>query len=447
MAFETLSAQLDRIFSRLRSKGKLTEGDVDEALKEVRRALLNADVHFKVVKQFIASVRERAVGEEVFKSLTPAQQVIKIVNEELTHLLGDTVVSLARSSAPRVLLLCGLQGSGKTTTAAKLGLYLREHEHRQVLLAACDLLRPAAIDQLEQLGNQLSLAVFANKEARDAVAVAQAAWQEAKRNAYDDLIVDTAGRLHIDEDLMRELAQIKQALKPAETLLVVDAMTGEDAVTVAERFVQEIGISGVILTKLDGDTRGGAALSIRAVAQVPIKFVGVGEKPSALEPFYPDRMASRILGMGDVLSLIEKASQEVDEQKAVDLSRRARRAELTLDDFLEQIGQLRKMGSMEQVLGMLPGMGRMKELKNVQIDEKELKHVEAIVRSMTKEERAHPEILNASRRRRIANGSGTTVSDVNRLIKQFEEMGKLLKKVSKMPKKGGRSRALPFRLP
>lgn len=444
---ENLSSRLQLALQRLRGKGRLGERDVDEALREVRLALLEADVNFRVVKDFLARVRERAVGEEVLASLTPAQQVVKIVHEELTALLGGTGSRLTVSpKPPTVILLVGLQGSGKTTTAAKLALHLRR-QGRQPLLVAADVYRPAAVEQLRTLGRRLDLPVIGPEvsgaaaetvragrlggETADAVAVAAAGLAEARRLARDTVIIDTAGRLHVDDALMEELAAMRRAVSPHEVLLVVDAMTGQDAVTVATEFQSRVGIDGVVLTKLDGDARGGAALSVRAVTRRPIKFVGLGEKLEALEPFHPDRLASRILGMGDVLGLIEKARESIDRGEAEALERKLRRREeLTLEDFLAQIRQMKRLGSLEQVLGLLPGMGRLREqLKGAEVDDRLLVRSEAIVNSMTLEERRRPDIIDGSRRRRIARGSGTTVQDVNKLLRDFDQVRQMFKRL------------------
>jgi signal recognition particle subunit SRP54 len=439
MAFESLASKLQATFQKLRGKGKLSEDDVKQAMREVRIALLEADVNLKVVKDFVEKVRERAVGAEVLQSLTPGQQVIKIVNDELTELMGGMQSRLAQASKPpTVIMMVGLQGAGKTTTTGKLALHLTKLQKRP-LLVACDIYRPAAIKQLQVLGEQLKIPVFSLGDQVPPVQIAQAAIDHARVHGHDYVLIDTAGRLHIDEQLMQELKDLQQAVQPEEILLVVDAMTGQDAVNVAQHFHEQLGISGLILTKLDGDTRGGAALSVRAVTGCPIKFVGMGEKLDALEPFYPDRMASRILGMGDVLTLIEKAQSAIDEKKAAEMEKKLRRAEFTLDDFLEQIGQVRNLGPLDQILGMLPGMGKIKQqLENVEIGEKQISRVEAIIRSMTKQEKTNPKIIDASRKRRIAKGSGTTVQEVNRLLKQFDEMQKMMKQFSGMAKKFGK---------
>ncbi len=445
MAFEGLSERLQNVINKIRGKGKVTEADVKEMMREVRLALLEADVNFKVVKDFVKRVSERAVGQEVLKSLTPGQQVIKVVKEELTELMGGEQSKIAVASRPpTVIMMVGLQGAGKTTTTGKLANLLRKRYNRKPLLAAADIYRPAAIKQLETLGKQLNMPVFSLGDQVSPVEIAKQAIEKAKEEHYDYVLIDTAGRLHIDETLMDELKQMKEVAKPDEIFLVVDAMTGQDAVNVAQSFHEQLGITGVILTKLDGDTRGGAALSIRAVTNTPIKFVGMGEKLDALEPFHPERMASRILGMGDVLTLIEKAQAAVDEEKAKELEQKMRTATFTLEDFLEQLGQVRKLGPLDEILKMLPGANKIKGLNNLQIDEKQISRVEAIIRSMTKEEKMHPEIINGSRKKRIAKGSGTSVQEVNRLLKQFEEMKKMMKMMTNMPKGKKRGFKFPF---
>lgn len=446
MAFEGLSERLQSVMRKLRGKGKVTEADVKEAMREVRLALLEADVNFKVVKSFIDRVKERAIGQEVLKSLTPGQQVIKVVNEELTQLMGGEQSKLAHSPKPPTkIMMVGLQGAGKTTTTGKLAKYLQK-QNRRALLVAADVYRPAAIRQLEILGADLDTPVFSLGDQENPVKIAREGVAQAKADGMDYVIIDTAGRLHIDEAMMDELKQIRDTIEPDEILLVVDAMTGQDAVNVAESFNKELGLTGVVLTKLDGDTRGGAALSVKAVTDCPIKFVGLGEKTDALEPFHPDRMASRILGMGDVLTLIEKAQAAVDQEKAKDLERKMRTLTFTFDDFLDQLQQVRKMGPIEDMLSMLPGAGQIKGLKNIQVDERQLARVEAIIRSMTPEEKENPEIINASRRKRIANGSGTTVQDVNRLLKQFNDMKKMMKQFQQMAK-GAKKKKRGFRFP
>lgn len=446
MAFEGLADRLQKTMQKIRGKGKVTEADVKEMMREVRLALLYADVNLKVVKDFIKKVSERAVGQEVMKSLTPGQQVIKVVKEELTELMGGEQSKIAVSpKPPTVIMMVGLQGAGKTTTTGKLANLLRKNYNRKPLLVAADIYRPAAINQLQTLGKQLTMPVFSLGDQVSPVEIAAKAIEHAKAEHHDYVLIDTAGRLHIDENLMDELKNIKEAVKPDEIFLVVDAMTGQDAVNVATSFNDQLGITGVILTKLDGDTRGGAALSIRAVTGKPIKFVGMGEKMDALEPFHPERMASRILGMGDVLSLIEKAQANVDEEKARELEKKMRSASLTLDDFLDQLSQVRNMGPLDDLIKMLPGANKIKGLNNLKIDEKQIAHVEAIIRSMTKEEKERPEIINASRRKRIAKGSGRTVPEVNRLLKQFEEMKKMMKQMNNMTKKSKKKGG--FKLP
>lgn len=435
MVFENLSDKLQSAFKNLTGRGKLTEKDVKEAMREVKLALLEADVNFKIVKDFINTITERAIGESVLTSLTPGQQVIKIVNEELTKLMGEKNVKLTISpKAPTVYMLVGLQGAGKTTTAAKLAAVLRK-QGKKPLLVACDIYRPAAIKQLHVVGDSLNIPVFSMGDQVSPVEIAKNGILHAEKFFNDIVIIDTAGRLHIDEVLMAELQQIKEAVKPQEILLVVDSMTGQDAVNVAQHFDESLSVDGVILTKLDGDTRGGAALSVRAVTGKPIKYACVGEKLSEIEEFHPDRMASRILGMGDVLSLIEKAQEHMDEDKARKMADRLKTAEFDLEDFLDQLQQMKKMGPLGDLLKMIPGMDK-KMLQDVNVDEKQLGRTEAIIQSMTLKERRKPGLLNASRRRRIATGSGTTVADVNRLIKQFEEMQKMMKQFGKMGKGG-----------
>lgn len=439
MAYEGLAERLGAALKRLRSKGRLTEDDVRASMREVRLALLEADVNFKVAKEFIAKVTERAIGTEVLESLTPAQQVIKIVNEELTALMGGEQSRLDTSGKPpAVMMLCGLQGAGKTTHAAKLALFYK-NKGRRPLLAACDIYRPAAIKQLQVLGGQVGCPVFEMGET-DPVKVAKAAVENAREHGNDIVLLDTAGRLHVDEALMDELRRIKAATQPNETLLVVDAMTGQDAVNVASSFNETLDITGVILTKTDGDTRGGAALSVKAVTGKPIKLCGTGEKLGDLEPFHPARMASRILGMGDVLTLIEKAQQGVDEQKARELEQKLRKNSFDLNDFAVQLREIRKMGPLRSVLEMMPGVGQ--QLKNVDIDERQFYRIGDIIGSMTLKEREHPDIINPSRKRRIATGSGTRVEDVNRLLKQFTEMQKLFKQMNAM--KGKHKKGRPF---
>lgn len=428
MIFEGLSDKLQNAFGKLRSKGKLTEADVKTAMREVKMALLEADVNFKVVKDFVKVVQERCVGEEVLKSLTPGQMVVKIVNEELKALMGDVQSKLTYSSQPpTVIMMVGLQGAGKTTTSGKLGGYLKK-DGKSPLLVACDVYRPAAIKQLQVVGEKLDLPVFAMGDQVSPVEIAKKALEHAKSHSNDVVIIDTAGRLHVDEVLMQELKDIKTQVNPQEILLVVDSMTGQDAVNVSESFNEILGIDGVVLTKLDGDTRGGAALSIRAVTQKPIKFIGMGEKLDNLEPFYPDRMASRILGMGDVLSLIEKAESALDMEKAKELGQKLKKNEMDFEDFLMQLEQVQNLGPLDKLLELVPGMGNIKgQIGDLDSKGKEINRTKAIIQSMTLEERRNPQILNASRKKRIARGSGTSVQDVNRLIKQFNEMKKMMK--------------------
>ncbi|MGY0691529.1 signal recognition particle protein [Virgibacillus sp. FSP13] len=446
MAFEGLADRLQSTIKKITGKGKVSEQDVKEMTREVRLALLEADVNFKVVKDLIKRIKERAVGQEVMESLTPGQQVIKVVKEELTDLMGGEQSKVAvADKSPTVIMMVGLQGAGKTTTTGKLANLLRKKHNRSPLLVACDIYRPAAIKQLETLGTQLNMPVFSMGTEANPVDIATKAIEQAKEEHHDYVIIDTAGRLHVDNELMDELQQIKSTVKPDEIFLVVDAMTGQDAVNVAESFNEQLDISGVVLTKLDGDTRGGAALSIKAVTDKPIKFAGMGEKLDELEAFHPERMASRILGMGDVLTLIEKAQTTVDEKQAKELEEKMRTASFTFDDFLEQMGQVKKMGPLEDLLSMIPGSGKMKGLKNAQIDESQLTQVEAIIQSMTKKERQEPDIMNASRKKRIAKGSGTSVSQVNRLLKQFGEMKKMMKQMTNMQKgKKGKGMKFPF---
>lgn len=430
MAFEGLTEKLNAAFKKLRGKGRLTENDVKEAMREVRLALLEADVGYKVVKDFVATVTERSIGSDVLDSLTPAQQVIKIVNEELTNLMGGTDSRLIMAnSGPTVVMLVGLQGAGKTTNGAKLAGYMRKQFGKRPLLAACDVYRPAAIEQLKVVGRQLDIPVY-EEGAGDPVKIAENALRHARDHGNDLLLLDTAGRLHVDENLMDELKRMKAAVRPNDILLVVDAMTGQDAVNAASAFNEALGIDGVMLTKLDGDARGGAALSIRAVTGKPIKFAGTGEKLDMIEPFHPDRMASRILGMGDMLTLIEKAEQTYDEKQALKLQEKLRKNSFTLQDYFEQLQQLRGMGDLSQIAGMMPG-GIGQKLQNATIDEKALAHTEAIILSMTPAERENPGLLNASRKRRIAAGSGQPVMEINRLLKQFEMMQQLTKQVTK----------------
>ncbi|MBQ6608273.1 MAG: signal recognition particle protein [Firmicutes bacterium] len=428
MAFENLSDKLQDTFKKLKGKGVLTEEDIDKAMREVKLALLEADVNFKVVKEFVAEVKAKALGSDVLNSLTPGQQVIKIVNDELISLMGGTNSKLTYSpSGFTTILMVGLQGTGKTTTCGKLAMYLKK-EGKKPMLAACDIYRPAAIDQLEVVGKQVDVPVYTERDNRKAEEIALHAKKEAESRGFNVLIVDTAGRLQIDEELMEELVRVKSAVKPHEILLVVDALTGQDAVNAAEGFNNKLGIDGIIMTKMDGDSRGGAALSAKKVTGKPVKFMGMGEKLDALEPFHPERMASRILGMGDMLSLIEKAQETYDEEKAAKLEKKLRRNEFTLEDFLDQMGEVRNMGGLGKILDMLPGVNK-KNVSEDDIDkgEKEFRQMEAIIRSMTLEERRNPNLLNASRRKRIAAGSGQSVSKVNQLIKKYEDTKKLMK--------------------
>jgi signal recognition particle subunit SRP54 len=443
--FETLTERLDQVFKKLKGRGKLTEKDIKDALREVRLALLEADVNYKVVKNFIAEVEEKAAGHEVMESLTPAQQVIKIVHEELITLMGgkeDNSLKLS-GPTPSFIMLVGLQGSGKTTTAGKLAGYLRDNKRRKAYLVPADPYRPAAIEQLMKLGETLGIPCYAPQSGDDPLQTVAKARTQAQSQNVDTLIFDTAGRLHIDEALMEELKGVKNLLNPQEILLVADAMTGQDAVNVAKGFNDSLGITGVILTKMDGDARGGAALSIKAITQRPIKFIGIGEKLDAWEVFHPDRMASRILGMGDVLSLIEKAQTAFDERQAEALEKKLRKDEFTLEDLRDQLHQIKRMGPLEDILGMIPGLGKLKGIKTLRPDERQLVRLEAIVNSMTNEERRNPRIINGRRRLRIAKGSGTTVQDVNRLLKQFATTKKMIKQFGK---RGGK-KTLPNMLP
>ncbi len=447
MAFESLSDKLQNVFKSLRSKGRLTEADVKTALREVKLALLEADVSFKVVRQFVKSVQERAVGQDVMNGLNPGQMVIKIVNEELVSLMGSetTEIALRPGSEITVIMMAGLQGAGKTTTTAKIAGKLKS-KGRKPLLAACDVYRPAAIKQLQINGEKQGVEVFSMGDKQNPVDIAKGAVEYAKSHGFNVVILDTAGRLHVDEDMMQELQNIKTALDVDQTLLVVDAMTGQDAVNVSDMFNQKIGIDGVILTKLDGDTRGGAALSIKATCGKPILFVGMGEKLSDLEQFYPDRMASRILGMGDVMSLIEKAQANIDEEKARDMEQKLKKAQFGFDDYLESMSQVKKMGGISSILSMMPGMGtKMPDIESA-IDEKKMGRIEAIILSMTPQERSNPDVLNPSRKKRIAKGAGVDISEVNRLVKQFEQMRKMMKQLpGMMGGKGGKRGK--FRLP
>jgi signal recognition particle subunit SRP54 len=429
--FDSLSEKLDSVFKRLRGHGTLTENNISDGLREVRMALLEADVHFKVVKQFVADIKERAMGQEVMTSLTPGQQVIKIVNDELARLMGGRHEGLNLAGThPVSIMMVGLQGSGKTTTAGKLAVMLRK-QGRNPYLVPADVYRPAAIDQLQKIGGQLDVPVFDSRTDMDPVDICQKARVAAQKAGCDTVLLDTAGRLHIDATLMAELKAIKTALQPADILLVADAMTGQDAVNMAKSFDEALDIGGVVLTKMDGDARGGAALSIKSITGKPIKFIGVGEKLNDFEAFHPDRMASRILGMGDVLTMIEKAQSVVDAKQAAEYEKKLRKNQFSLEDFRDQMVQVRKMGSLTDLLGMIPGMGKLKQMKNMEVDESELAHIEAIINSMTPQERRQYNIINGSRRQRIAMGSGTTVQDVNRLLKNYTQVMKMMKKFTK----------------
>ncbi len=442
--FDSLTDKLNGIFKKLKGHGKLTEKDIEEGLKEVRLALLEADVHYKVVKKLIVAIKERAIGQEVMASLTPGQQVIKIVNDELTELMGAQHEELNLSgSAPVSIMLVGLQGSGKTTTAAKLAALLRK-KGRTPYLVPADIYRPAAINQLIKLGEQLSVPVFPSSVKMDPVQICRDARTVAQKEGYNTLLLDTAGRLHINEELMAELFRIKDAVNPSEILLVADAMTGQDAVNIAKAFDEALDIGGVVLTKIDGDARGGAAISIKSITNKPIKFVGVGEKLSDLEPFHPARMSSKILGMGDVLSFIEKTQAMVDEKEAAELEKKLRKNQFTLEDFRDQIVQIRKMGSLKDLISMIPGIGQVKQLKNLNMDEKELVKIEAIINSMTPQERRKHTIINGSRRKRIAKGSGTGVPDINKLLKNYTQVMKMMKKINKGGMLGTGRSMLPF---
>lgn len=443
MAFDNLAEKLQNAFKKLRGKGKVTEADIKEGMRDIKLALLEADVNFKVVKDFVAKVTERAIGVEVLESLTAGQQIVKIVNEEMTALMGGSNSKINISpKPPTVIMMTGLQGAGKTTTAAKLGGLFKKQGKRP-LLVACDVYRPAAITQLEVVGAQLGIPVFKIDGSKNPVEISKQAIEHSIKHSNDIVIIDTAGRLHIDESLMQELQNIKSSVDVSETLLVVDAMTGQDAVTVAGSFNEQLGIDGVILTKLDGDARGGAALSVRAVTQKPIKFIGTGEKLDELEPFHPDRMASRILGMGDVLSLIERAEQVIDMKKAEELEKKLKTQQFDFNDFLSQLEQMKNMGPLQNILGMIPGVDA-KALQGAQVDEKKMAHVEAIIKSMTNKERETPSVMNSSRKRRIAQGSGRNVQEVNALLKQFEQMQKMFKQFGSMKKGGKGKMRFPF---
>lgn len=439
--FESLSQKLESVFKKLRGQGKISAENVAETLREVRRVLLDADVNYKVAKQFVEDVQKRAVGQDVLNSITPGQLIIKIIYDEMVKLLGESRAEIRMSQTPpTIVLVAGLQGSGKTTYSAKLANFLKSKGSNPLLVAA-DIYRPAAIDQLIMLGKQIDVPVYSNRT-KNAVQIAVDSIDFARKNIRDTVIIDTAGRLHVDEAMMQEVTAIKEKVQPHEILFVVDAMTGQDAVNTAKAFHDRLNFDGVVLTKLDGDSRGGAALSIRSVVQTPIKFIGVGEKLDALEPFYPDRIASRILGMGDIVTLVEKAQQQFDQEKAVELEEKLRKSQFTLEDFLDQLREVKKMGPLSQVMGMIPGMNKIPT--NAQIDDNALVRIEAMIQSMTKEERQRPSIINGNRRRRIALGSGTTVQEINRLLKQFDEMQKMMKRLSK----GNMKRALRgMRLP
>ncbi|MFC1515575.1 signal recognition particle protein [Thermodesulfobacteriota bacterium] len=442
--FENLTDKLGRTFKKLKGHGKLTEKNIEAGLKEVRMALLEADVHFRVVKQFIADIKERALGEEVMTSLTPGQQVVKIVNDELTELMGGSHSELKLSGpTPVPIMLVGLQGSGKTTTAGKLSVFLRKKGRKPYLVPA-DVYRPAAIDQLKKLGDQLIVPVFPSGTDMDPVEICRDAKISAQKAGCDTLLLDTAGRLHVDEKLMAELGNIKDEVRPSDILLVADAMTGQDAVNIAKAFDEALDIGGIILSKMDGDARGGAALSIKSITGKPIKFIGVGEKLNELEPFHPERMSSRILGMGDVLTMIEKAQSVVDEKKAVELEKKLRKSEFTLEDFRDQMVQVRKMGSLSDLIKMIPGFGTNKQLKNLEIDDRELIRIEAIINSMTIQERRNHQMINGSRRKRIAKGSGTQVRDINNLLKNYTQVLKMIKKINKGSMRGMGRGMLPF---
>jgi len=442
--FDNLTDRLNAAFKKLKGHGKLTEKNIQEGLKEVRMALLEADVHYRVVKKFIGDIKERALGQEVMASLTPGQQIVKIVNEELTELMGGHLTDLnLAGSFPSSIMLVGLQGSGKTTTAGKLAVWLSKNGRKPYLVPA-DVYRPAAIDQLQKLGQQLAVPVFPSSAEMDPVQICKDARTKAHKEGLDTLLLDTAGRLHIDETLMDELGRIKDALKPSDILLVADAMTGQDAVNIAQAFNDALDIGGVILTKMDGDARGGAAISIKSITNKPIKFIGVGEKLSDLEPFHPERMSSRILGMGDVLTMIEKAQAVVDDKKAAELEKKLRKSEFTLEDFRDQMVQIRKMGSFSDLIGMIPGMSTNKHLKNLEVDEKEFTRIEAIINSMTPRERRQHALIKGSRRKRIAKGSGTRVQDVNKLIKNYTQILNMIKKINKGGMRGIGRGMLPF---
>ena len=434
--FDSLSVKLEKAFQNLKGQGKISEINVASTIKEIRKALIDADVNYKVAKEVTDDIKEKAMGQDVLTAISPGQLLVKITNDELTELMGGTTEDIHLEGNPAVILIAGLQGSGKTTFSGKLANYIKK-QGRSVMLAACDIYRPAAIEQLKVLGSQINVEVYAEPENKDAVKIAKAAIESAKKNNHRVVIVDTAGRLAVDEQMMDEIARLKDALNPSETLFVVDSMTGQDAVNTAKAFNDRLNFNGVVLTKLDGDTRGGAALSIRRVVEKPIKFISTGEKMEAIDRFYPDRMASRILGMGDVVSLVEKAQQVFDEEEAKRLNKKIRKNQFDFNDFLSQLEQVKKMGNMKDLLGMIPGVG--KAIKDVDIDDNSFKPIEAIIRAMTNEERENPDLINGSRKTRIANGSGTSIQQVNQLLKQFSDMRKLMKTMNKM---GGGKRAL-----
>lgn len=434
--FDNLSNRLDQAFKSLKGQARISEINIATTVKEIRRALVDADVNYKIAKEFTDRVKEKALGEDVLKSVSPGQQMVKIVADELTSLMGGTKADIDIKGSPAVVLIAGLQGSGKTTFSAKLARYIKSKGGRKPLLTACDVYRPAAIDQLHVLGEQIQVDVFSDKDSKDPVDIANRAIQYAKVNGHNVVIVDTAGRLAVDEEMMDEIARIKKAVKPSETLFVVDSMTGQDAVNTAKAFNDRLDFDGVVLTKLDGDTRGGAALTIKYIVDKPIKFTSQGEKTDTLDVFHPDRMARRILGMGDIVSLVEKAQEQYDEEQAAELQRKIRKNKFDFEDFLTQLGQIKKMGNIKDLMGMIPGVG--KQMKDMDVDEKQFKKLEAMIQSMTPEERQNPEILNGTRRKRIADGSGSTIQDVNQFIKQFDQMRKMMKMMNKM---GGGAKA------
>lgn len=439
--FESLSDRLEGAFKKLKGQGRITDVNIATTVKEIRRALVDADVNYKIAKDFTDRVKDKAMGEKVIKAVSPGQQMVKIVQDELATLMGGEAAKFDTKGSPAVVLLAGLQGSGKTTFAAKLSNYLKTKQSKKVLLAACDVYRPAAINQLQVLGEQIGVEVYAETEHQDAVRIAKNALTHARNNGFNALVIDTAGRLSIDQKLMDEISSVKKAVNPNETLFVVDAMTGQDAVNTAKAFNDRLDYEGVVLTKLDGDTRGGAALSIKYTVGKPIKFVSRGEKMDTIDLFHPDRMAQRILGMGDIVSLVEKAQEQYDEEKARKLQKKIRKNKFDFDDFLDQLGQIRKMGNIKDLLGMIPGMG--KQIKNLDIDDQQFVKIEAIIQSMTKQERGNPELLDGSRRKRIAKGSGNSITEVNQFIKQFDQMRKMMKNMSKMPAMGKMMKGAP----